>query len=141
VLQRRERVFFADNSQDYQARCDVFRRTVRSMGLQPMVYAGAVNAVRQSNLDREMRDDFYAARAIVPYFGSPKEGSDHEDHWVLRELRHVIESGVPCLVYVSKDFPRDILLNHGYNVEPEVLSTEADFGIALQRDLAKLVGS
>jgi len=80
VLREGERVFFADSSRDYQARCDVFQRTVQGMGLEPVFYAGAGKAVHQSNLDREIRDDFYAARAIVLYFGSPKEGSNHEDH-------------------------------------------------------------
>ncbi len=141
MLQKGERVFFADNSKDYQVRCEVFRGTVQGMGLEPAIYAGAGNAVRQSSLDRDMRDDFYAARAIVLYFGSPKEGSDHEDHWVLQEIKHVIESGVPCLVYVSKDFPRDILVKHAHNGEVEVLSTEVEFSTALQRDLAKLTAS
>ena len=97
--------------------------------------------VRQSNVDAEIRNDFYAARAIVLYFGSPKEGSDYEDHWVLREVRHIAETDVPCLVYVSKDFPRDILAEHSYRGEVEVVSSEAEFSTSLQRDLARLIGS
>ena len=137
MLQKGERVFFADNSRDDQARCDIFRRTVQGMGLQPVFYAGAGKAVRQITLDGEMRDDFYGARAIVLYFGPPKEGSDHEDHWVLHEIRHVVERGLPCLVYVSEDFPGDILAKHGYLGHAEVLSSETDFATALQRDLAR----
>ena len=75
------------------------------------------------------------------YFGSPKEGGDHEDHWVLEEIRHLIGSGVPCLAYLSKDFPEEILVKHGYNGEVRVLSTEADFGAALQRDLNVAIAS
>jgi hypothetical protein len=111
------------------------------VGLKPVSYAGAGKAVRQSNLDREMRDDFYAARVIVLYFGSPTKGSDHEDHWALQEIRHITESGVPCLVYVSKDFPTDVLVRYGYNREAQVVSAEADFGAFLQRDLARLIAS
>jgi hypothetical protein len=102
---------------------------------------GASKGLRQSNFDREIRDDFYAARAFVLYFGSPKEGGDHEDHWVLEEIRHLIGSGVPCLAYLSKDFPEEILVKHGYNGEVRVLSTEADFGAALQRDLNVAIAS
>lgn len=109
------------------------------MALQPVVYSGAGNAERQSTLDRELRDDFYAARAIVLYFGSPKQGGDYEDHWVLQEIRHIIGSSVPCLVYVSNDFPRAILAKHGYDQEPKIVSTNADFGTALQRDLSNLI--
>jgi hypothetical protein len=107
----------------------------------PVFYGGVGNVVRQSNVDAEIRNDFYAARAIVLYFGSPKEGSDYEDHWVLEEIRHVAESGAPFLVYVSKDFPRDILANHGYRGEVEVVSSEVDFGTSLQRKLASLTTS
>jgi hypothetical protein len=140
MLQKGEPVFFVDNSKDNQAHCDVFQRTVQGLGLKPVFYAGPGKHVRHSNVDREMRDDFYAARAIVLYFGSPN-GSDYEDHWVLQEMRYVAASGVPIFVYVSKDFPRDILVNHGYSREPEVLSSEADFGAALRRDLASFIAS
>ncbi len=138
MLQKGERVFFADNSKDDQARCAVFARTTRDLGLVPVSYSGAGTAVRHSSLDREIRNDFYAARAVVLYFGTPKEGSSHGDHWVLREIRHVASAGVPCLVYVSEDFPKEILVNHGYQNEPKVTS-EADFGAALGRDLASLI--
>jgi hypothetical protein len=71
VLQKGERVFFADNSKGGQARADVFRMTVQGMGFVPVFYVGTGSAVRQSNLDRELRSDFYSARAIVLYFGYP----------------------------------------------------------------------
>jgi hypothetical protein len=141
VLQNGERVFFADNSKGGQARADVFQKTVRGMGFVPVFYVGAGSAVRQSSLDSEMRGDFYSARAIVLYFGSPVEGSNDEDHWVLDELGHAIASGTPSLIYVSKDFPRDVLAKHGYRQDPEVLMTDADFGAALRRDLAKLAAN
>jgi hypothetical protein len=141
VLQEGERVFYADNSKDYLTRCDVFARMVRATDLVPVFYGGVGNVVRQSNVDAEIRSDFYAARAIVLYFGTPKEGSDYEDHWVLQEIRHVVESDVPCLVYVSKDFPRETLAKHGYHGEVEVVSSDADFGTMLQQGLAKLTAS
>jgi hypothetical protein len=139
MLQKGDRVFFTDNSKGDQARCIIFQRAVRDLGLEPVFYAGASRAVRESNVDREIREDFYTARALVLYFGSPKEGSDHEDHWVLPEIRHAARSGVPCLAYVSKDFPKEILVKHGYDGKAEVVLSEADFGPALQRDLGRLV--
>ena len=141
MLQEGERVFYADNSRDYLTRCDVFARVVRAAGLVPVFYGGVGNVVRQSNVDAEIRSDFYAARAIVLYFGTPKEGSDYEDHWVLQEIRHLAQSDVLCLVYVSKDFPREILATHGYHGEVEVVSSDADFGTMLQQGLAKLTAS
>jgi hypothetical protein len=140
LLQKGERVFFADNSEGDQAHCELFARTARALGLETVFHAGAGAAVRHSSLDREIRNDFYAARAVVLYFGAPKEGSNHEDHWVLPEIRHVANTGVPCLVYVSENFPKAILANHGYQSEPNV-TTEADFSAILQRDLASLINS
>jgi hypothetical protein len=141
VLQKGDRVFYADNSKDYLTRCDVFQRTVHGRGLVPVFYGGVGKIVRESNVDQRMRDDFYTAQAIVLYFGSPKEGSNDDDHWALHEIGHATASGASCLVYISKDFPREILLEHSYDGMAEVLSTEADFGAALQRDLAKLLAS
>jgi hypothetical protein len=131
--------FFADNSKDYLERCDAFARTVRDLGLVPVFHGGAGAAVRQSNQDGEMRDDFYGARAIVLYFGSPKEGSHYEDHWALSEIKHAVASGVDCLVYVSQDFPKAVLAKHGYSREPKVLSAEDDLGAALRSDLGNLL--
>jgi hypothetical protein len=139
VIRKDDRVFFADNSKDYLERCGAFTRTARGLGLSPVTYGGAGTAVRQSNQDREMRDDFYCAQAIVLYFGAPKDGSNHEDHWVLPEIKHCI-SGVDCLLYLSEDFPLSVLQNHGYVGQPKVLSGGEDFGAALQNDLQKLMG-
>jgi len=141
VIRKGDRIFFADNSKDYLERCDVFASTARGLGLLPVFYGGAGAAVRQSNQDREMRGDFYGAQAIVLYFGSPKDGSDHEDHWILPEVKYAVESGLFCLVYVSKDFPKDILAKHGYNREAKVMSAEDDFGAILRDDLQKFIGS
>ena len=140
MIRKGDRIFFADNSKDHLERCDVFVRTARELGLVPVFYCGAGAAVQQSNQDREMRNDFYGAQAIVLYFGSPKDGSDYEDHWVLRELKYAVESGVSCLVYVSKDFPKDILVNYGYNHEAKVVSAEDDFAAILRDDLKNFIG-
>ena len=75
MLQKGERVFYADNSKDYLTRCGVFGQVVRDMGLEPVLYGGVGNMVRQSSVDSEIRNDFYTARAIVLYFGSPKQGA------------------------------------------------------------------
>ena len=55
------------------------------------------------------------------------------------------DSGVPsfsvCVKGLSNYFPTDILVKNGYSREAQVVSAEADFGNALQRDLASLVAS
>ena len=139
MIRKGDRIFFADNSKNYLERCDVFARTVLGLGLVPVFYGGAGAAVRRSNQDRAMRDDFYGAKAVVLYFGAPKDSSNHEDHWVLPEIKHRI-AGVDCLLYLSEDFLLSVLQNHGYVGQPRVLSDGEDFGAALQNDLQKLMG-
>jgi hypothetical protein len=140
VIKKGDRVFFADNSKSYLQRCDVFGKTAEALGLVPALHGGVGAAVRQSNQDGEIRDSFYAAQAIVLYFGAPNDGSNHDDHWVLPELKHRITSGADLLIYVSEDFPVNVLQKYGYADRPQVLSGGNDFGTVLRNDLKKLIG-
>ena len=139
MIKKGDRVFFTDNSKGYLERRDVFEVAVRNGGLTPIFYGGAGAAVRRSNQDSEMRDDFYGADAVVLYFGAPEENSNHEDHWVLPEIIHLMAAGVDCLVYVSDDFPLSVLAKYGYAGQPRALSVGDDFGAALQDDLQKMM--
>jgi hypothetical protein len=133
VIKKGDRVFFADNSKGYLERCRTFEATASELGLVPVSYGGVGRIVRDSNVDREIRDDFYGAQAIVLYFGDPKDdGNDYENHWVLPEIECALNSGVPCLVYVSKEFPREVLTRHGYRGEAKSFDE-------LRNDLAGLI--
>jgi hypothetical protein len=133
VIKRGDRVFFADNSKGYLERCQTFATTARDLGLVPFWYGGVGRTVRDSNVDREIRDDFYGAQAIVLYFGDPKdEGSNYEDHWALPEIEYALNSGVSCLVYVSKEFPREVLTRYGYLGEAKSFDE-------LRNDVARLI--
>jgi hypothetical protein len=133
VLKKGDRVFFADNSKGYLERCRTFEATAGELGLVPVSHGGVGRIVRDSNVDREIRDDFYAAQAIVLYFGEPKdEGSDYENHWVLPEIVYARNSGVRCLVYVSMEFPKEVLTRHGYRGEAKSFDN-------LKDDLARLI--
>lgn len=139
VIKKGDRVFFADNSKSYLERCEAFERIAQSAGLIPVYYGGAGMAVRQSNQDRDIRDDFWNAEAIVLYFGAPKDNSNHEDHWVLPEISRRVATGVDCLIYVSDDFPLNTLQKYGYMDQPRVLSAGDDFGAALRSDLQNII--
>jgi len=140
VISTGDKVFFADNSRDYLERGEAYARTARALGLVPVFWGGAGVAVRQSNQDSEIRNDFYNSRAAVLYFGAAKDSSNPEDHWVLPELKHFAASGADCLVYVSEDFPSGVLPKYGYAGQPRVLSGGHDFGTVLQNDLKRLMG-
>ena len=139
MIKKGDRVVFTDNSKGYLERCDAFARIVRSTGLIPVFYGGLGAAVRQSNQDKEIRDAFWEAQAIVLHFGAPKDNSNHEDHWVLPEISHRIATGVDCLIYVSDNFPLSILQKHGYAGQPKLLSAGDDFGAVLRSDLQNII--
>jgi len=140
MIKKGEPVLFADNSKGYLERCDAFERAAKDVGLIPIHYGGVGARVRESNLDKEIRDDFWRARAVVLYFGAPGEGSNYEDHWVLPEIRHCIATAIDCLIYVSDDFPHAILRKYGYALQPKVLSSRDDFGAVLRSDLEEIIG-
>ena len=104
----------------------------------PVFHVGTGTLIRGSNVDSEVRADFYAARAVVLYFGSPRPGSADQDHWALPELKHALASRVDCLIYVSEDYPRSVLIEHGYAGEPTVILAERDFGSVLKEHLEAL---
>lgn len=139
MINKGNRVFFTDNSKGYLERCNTFAKIVRSIGLDPVFYGGAGAAVRRSNQDKEIRDDFYGVQAIVLYFGAPEDDSNYDDHWVLPELRYCDAIGVDCLLYISEEFPLNVLQKYGYVGQPRMLSVGADFGAALQNDLQKII--
>jgi hypothetical protein len=139
MIKKGDRVFFADNSKGYLERCEAFAGIARGAGLTPVYYGGVGAAVRQSNQDKDIRDDFWKAHAIVLYLGAPNDNSDYDDHWVLPEISHRVATGVDCLIYVSDNFPLSTLQKYGYAGPPKVLSVSDDFGAALRSDLEKII--
>jgi hypothetical protein len=133
LIKKGDRVFFADNSNGYLERCRAFEATTGELGLVPVSYAGVGRNVRDSSVDREIRDSFYGGQAIVLYFGDLKDDEgDHADHWALPELEPALKSGLPCLVYVSNEFPREVLRRYGYRGEAKSFDE-------LKNDLAQII--
>jgi hypothetical protein len=135
----KKEVFFAINSRDDNPWIDSFIRVVRGRGLKPIWYSGAGRDVvppagMSDTLDTELREDFYPAKTIVLYFGEPKKGSDDEDHWVLSNLAHV-GTGHTLLVYVSKDYPVEVLRRYGFKGVPIVVAGPAEFEKSLREQI------
>lgn len=131
----KKEVFFAINSHDNNPWIESFVRVVRERGLRPIYYSGAGREIVRSNLDAELREDFFNAKTIVLYFGEPKDGSDGEDHWVLANLAHV-GAGHSLLVYVSKDYPVEILKRYQFKGTPILVANPADFEKSLREQIA-----
>jgi hypothetical protein len=79
------KAFYCDNggaqSIEYQKS---FWRVAHSLNYDGSAYGGLSSEVRQSNLDREIRDAFYSADVIVAFFNQ-----DPANSWALCEPDHV----------------------------------------------------
>lgn len=127
----KKEVFFAINSPDHWPWVESFACVVRERNLRPVCYSGARRKIipppgKSNTSDNELNDDFYPAKIKVLYFGEAKKGSDYEDHWVLSALAH-IHAGDKLLVYVSKDYPVEVLKQYGFKGTPIVVSNHVEF--------------
>src|SRR4051794_18575217 len=92
IPNRGRRVFFALNSQSSSEWTARFLEIAAEFELEPFFYEGVGRRFLpdpgQSNtVDREIVEDLYAAHIVIFYFGAPRAGSDHQDHWVLHHLQ------------------------------------------------------
>jgi hypothetical protein len=58
-------IIYCDNGPYSDIYCAVFSDVVRSLGLRPVFYSGVGANIRNSSLDRELRDNFYNAGLAV----------------------------------------------------------------------------
>ena len=131
----KKEMFFAINSPSDTPWIESFLCVAREQGLRPIFYAGASRDIRSAiNVDDEIRDDFYPAKTKVLYFGEPKSGADYENHWVLNELAHISPED-RLLVYISRDYPVEVLRRHGYEGTPIVVANPAEFEKSLREQI------
>ena len=135
----KKEVFFAINSRDDSPWTETFWRVVSELGLRPIFYSGAGRdldppAGQADTLNNEMVEDFYPAKTKVMYFGEPKNDSDYEDHWALTKFPHISAENT-LLVYVSKDYPVEVLRRHGFKGAPIVVAGPAEFEKSLREQI------
>lgn len=111
---------------------ETFARAATECGFEPIWYAGAGRRVTRSNLNNELRDDFYQSAARVVYLDRPRSG-DFNDHWALQELPPV---GSDVLILLAPDFPLDLLRTWTKN-DVTVVATEEEFAEAVRAYLSK----
>jgi hypothetical protein len=135
----KKEVFFAINSRDDNPWRESFLRVVRERGLRPIYYSGVGREVvpregKSNTLDEEIRGDFYPAKTKVLYFGEPKNAADYEDHWALSNLADVSTEDT-LLVYVSRDFPVEVLQRYGFKGTPIIVADPAEFEKSLREQI------
>lgn len=133
-----DRVFLCVNSARgvYAAAHARTREIIGSFGLVPLIYEGARLSVRESSLDRQIRDDFYSAHLIVILL-DVKQGEPLSDNWALPEVAH-IDKGT-LLVYASSNASSDEIKNLNLPVDVVLVSGEEEFVGQLQNQLRQLM--
>lgn len=141
MAEHRRQAFFATNSQwfnDVEFPAVIFAEVAQSSGFYPVHYTGLPLNVRNSNIDREVRDDFYGSQVVVLYLGQPKPGSDHRDNWALCEMKIARDRNKVCLVYTSTDFPSDVLDEYGIRDIAVPISGSDEFRTKLAASLGSI---
>jgi hypothetical protein len=138
----KRQVFFAQNSPESTGWSAEFWKIVKERGLVPIFYDGAGREIipepgMSDTLDNEINDDFFTAKTIVLYFGTPRTGRDYANHWVLPNLKH-LSSDRHLIIYASNDYPIETLRQHGLQSPPTIISNIQEFSAAVRRDLDKL---
>lgn len=142
MLQKGDCAFFCHNGMGISDYDTAARQTIESLGLILFYYSGVTLAVRNSNLDREIRDDFYNAKvAVVLLCGKDQrgEGQSIGDNWAIPELKHVISYGRNCLVYATAEATDEEIESLDLPVDVRTVRDADHFAIALKQDLEQLM--
>lgn len=140
MLQRGDRVFFSNNSAaGPTGYSDAASQTIRALGLVPLVYEGAGLNVRNSNLDREIRDDFYQSKVVVLLLGTGQRWRSIEDNWAIPELEHAISIEMGCFVYVTAEMSEEELTRLQLPIDAVVVRDEDHFAATLRQNLEQLM--
>lgn len=122
----------------YAAAQTRIRNIIESFGLVPLIYEGVRLRVRESSLDREIRDDFYSADLIVILL-DVKEGEPLSDNWALPEIKHI--SKRPLLVCASSSASSDEIKKLNLPIDVVLVDGKEDFADHLQKQLTQLMSA
>ncbi len=139
MLSAGDKVFISDNSNSLSEYSKIGFNTIKALGLVPISYTNIGTQIKQSNLDRELRDDFYSSQAMVLVFGSGPSWGDIKDQWVLSELPFAVKQGIHCLVYITINTPQDDVKALDLPITPVIVAGTEQFQDFLDSDLNKLL--
>lgn len=138
MLAADDSVFFCTNGANVNNSFVTAFQTIKSLNLVPLAYAGVGLVVRESNLDQEIRHDFYRADIAVIFLEADQPLS-MEDNWALPELKVKYESGKPLLVYATAGISREDVNKHELPVDVIYVEDMAEFARDLRHRLSQLM--
>jgi hypothetical protein len=133
VLYPDDDVFYGDNCEPSSERGDyieAFTDVVRSLGLRPVFYNGAGADTKNSSLDREIRDDFYKAKAAVIRVSPPKL----EDNWVVDERKNAPSTSQHSIFLV---YSMAAISDLSWAAGSIQISSAKEFSTSLRAELSK----
>jgi hypothetical protein len=143
-VKKGDTVLFVENSRESgvlegQFGAEFYRVAGTELGLYAIFYMG-VSLRPPINVETDLNHDFARAAALVVYLGTPREGSQHADDWGLAHLAAALERGIPCLVYVAPNYPRELLKGlSSLATEAKSVNTREEFVDLLRQDLQSLI--
>ncbi len=136
MLSSGDTVFFCTNSAVTNSFHAAAFNVIQSLALVPVTYAGAGLEISKSNLDREIREDFYKARLIVLFLESG-QSRPIADNWALAELQH--RPNISLIVYATAGTPKMDIDQLHLPESPIFVGDEAEFMKDFRRRIEQLM--
>ena len=138
MLVKGDRVFFCTNSAASLDYWTAAFQIIQSLGLIPLTYAGLRTAARDSNINREARDDLYKSKVWILFLAADKAVAI-TDHWALPEVNH--KGDKVLLVYAVDTISRKELAQLALPVNVVSVKDAPQFSADLKQQLENLLGS
>lgn len=139
MIRQGDKVFFSVNSAGPSSYTGPAFQTIQALGLVPLVYAGAGLDINKSNLDREMRDDFYQSKVVLLLLGTGQGWRSIGDNWAILEMNHALSMGIECLFYIMDEVTQEQVRNLNLPIDAVVIRDENHFTATLKQDLQQLM--
>lgn len=139
MLQKNDKVFYCDNGRGVSSYRGAASKTIQTLGLTPLVYGGAGLGARNSNIDKEIRDDFYKSKVVVLLIGEGGKWMSIEDNWALPELETAISKGIDCLVYITSGLTELGIRRLHLTSSVIAVNNEKHFESSLKQNLERLM--
>lgn len=138
MLKKGDNIFFISTNKSLPIH-NIFN-LVQTIGLVSLNWENAGLEMRNSNFDREMRDNFYKSKVAIIALGTSKEREDLGDNWAVPELEAAKEFGVKCFVYITPEISKDEFKVLNLKYTPILVKNMDDFKKDIQKKLEDLMG-
>jgi len=118
------------------------REVCHDMNIVPLVYSGITLSVKESSLDKEIRNNLYAAKVAVLLIvarSSTGERVEVEDNWALEEKDSIVKSDIRFLVYVLQEVSQTDIDKLNLPVDVIRVENETAFKESLKKEISSLI--